>query len=202
MPGFDLATPEHSFAYLKEAFQRGDTIEAYGDQEYACLAERLRRERGLGRGEYYFVRSEVRQLLKDKIGDLSKVKVLGEARMLAPDVAELDISAGDKVATVVLVRENSADVTLRDRREASFNSPRSPADAVAIRDRYATAVVDVGDLVRERGPINPDEIYELRYRSCWRFYDLKGTQIGADIGRELERKRAAARVAETRPPQS
>jgi hypothetical protein len=63
MPGFDLATPTRAFDYLKEAFLRGADVEAYGDQEYACLSERLRRERGLGRGEYYFVRSDVRRLL-------------------------------------------------------------------------------------------------------------------------------------------
>lgn len=199
MPGFDLATPTRAFDYLKEAFLRGADVEAYGDQEYACLSERLRRERGLGRGEYYFVRSDVRRLLVEKIGDLSKVRASGAPRYLAADVAELDVTNGTTTATVVLVRENSTDLFLRDRRESAFNSPRTPGDAVGVSGRFATAVVDAGDLVAERGVFTPDDVYEIRYRSCWRFYDLKGSQIGSDIGRELERRKAEQNAAESRP---
>lgn len=199
MPGYDLATPVRAFEYFKEAFIRGAVVEAYGDQEYACLSERLRKERGIGRGEYYFVRGDVRRLLVEKIGALESVRPAGGPRFLAADVAELDVTNGSVTATVVLIRENATDLFLRDRRESAFNSPRTPADAVAVQGRFATAVVDAGDLVSERGVFTPDDVYEIRYRSCWRFYDLKGTQIGADIGRELERRRAQARAAESKP---
>ena len=196
LPGRDFATPERAFEYFREAVRRGETDEAYAWHEFLCFSERLKRERKFAKEEYFFARADVRERLRKELGDFERVKISGPPEAISDDVAALRLVSKDKTARVYFVRENAYEVHFRDGAVEVYGDLPSPRAGLAIADDRLTLSLVVAEALRDRPDLTPDDVYEVRYLSTWKFYDIERSRIGEDIGRILhDAKDAASRPA-------
>lgn len=201
LPAKDFATPERAFEYLREALLRGAEDEAYARHEFLCFSSRLKRERGITQSDYFLVRDDVLEWLRERIGDPATVRV-ERATRLAPDRAELVLASRDLAARVILVRENAYEVRFRDRRtEPVFGTAERPSEVLAIdaASGRLTAELAVAAALEERPDLKVEDVYEVRYVSEWKFYAVDDTEIGEDLRRRLDARRKAAESAPVEP---
>ncbi|HYC77089.1 MAG TPA: hypothetical protein VEI02_05615 [Planctomycetota bacterium] len=202
LPGRSFATPRATFEYLKDAVARTESDEAYAHHEFATFSERMKAERRITNADYFFVRDEALAALRERVGDLARVNLVGEPRYLDPNLAEITLSDGTRSAKATLVRETGFEVRFRDGRTA-YGDLRAPGDALRFDDRGALLARLVSDDGRPLRPgATADDVYEVRYVSAWRFYSIDDTELIEDIRRRHDAKTRAAeaeKASATRP---
>jgi hypothetical protein len=187
LPGKDFATPRNAFEYLREAIILGETSDAYAHHEFRCFSDRMKREKRISKEDYFLVRGDALAFIREKIGDPRRVQVAA-VDLVAPDRAELRLSGGGKEARVTVVRENGYDVRLRDRSAEAWGDVARPEDAVSTAGGKINLSVPAGDA----GSASPDNIYEIKYSSEWKFYSIDETDLAEDFRRRIDEKQKTA----------
>ena len=77
LPGKDFATPENAFEYLREAIVKGQTDDSYAWHEFLALSEQMKKDKKVTREDYFFARKDVAKILRQRIGPLESVQVVG-----------------------------------------------------------------------------------------------------------------------------
>ena len=199
LPGRDFSTPRRAFEYLQDAIVLGADDDSFAHHEFRCFSARLRRERKIQKGEYFLVREEVRQVLREKIGDPARVRVT-DVRALAPDRAEVLLSDGARTARAVVVRENGYEVRFRDGSvEDVYGDFEAPADGLRLERGALTARFAVDEALAARPGLSVDDVYEIRYVSEWKFYSIEDTDLVDDLRRRIDEKQRKA-AAEGKAP--
>lgn len=196
LPGRDFSTPRRAFEYLQEAIVLGENDDSFAHHEFRCFSARLRRERKIQKGEYFLVRADVRQVLREKIGDPARVRVT-DVRALLPDRAELLLSDGARTARAVVVRENGFEVRFRDGTvEDVYGDFDAPSDGLRLERGAVTARFAIDEALAVRPDLAVEDVYEIRYVSEWKFYSIEDTDLVDDLRRRIDEKQRAAAAEE------
>jgi hypothetical protein len=188
LPGKDFATPEHAFEYMREAIIRGQTDESYAWHEFQALSEQMKKDRKITREDYFFARKDVVRMIRDRIGPLEQVRVVN-TEFLTPerDRAALTLEGGGQGARAIVVRELTYDVEFKDPNvEPVYGVLAAPSDLGEIQDGRLVMRLAIEDAVRQKPGLGLDDLYEVKYTAAWKFYDIEGSNIPAEIERIMK----------------
>ncbi len=190
LPGKDFATPENAFEYLREAVIRGEKDDAYAHEEFRCLSEKLVEEKKITREDYFFVRSDVKRFLRERIGDLESVSI-ERVSYNGPNEATLDLKSGAQKAKVNLVRETVYNVYFRYRTIPEvYGSMKVPADGVRIADSKLMMSLAIEEALAAQPKLRVDDIYRVEFESSWKFFGIENTDFKREVERLVDEKKA------------
>jgi hypothetical protein len=190
LPGKDFATPEHAFEYLREAIVKGQTDDSFAWHEFMALSEQMKKDRKITREDYFFARKEVVRILRERIGPLESVQIVN-AEFLTPaqDRAALTLSGSGQSARAILVREVTYDIEFKDKKnEPVYGVMASPADAGEIADGKLVMRLAIADALKANPSLSLEDLYEVKFSNSWRFYDIEGSNIPAEIERLMKER--------------
>jgi hypothetical protein len=203
LPGKDFSTPENAFEYLREAIIRGQTDDSYAWHEFQAFSEQMKKDKKVTREDYFFARKDVVRILRERIGPLESVQI-GQAEFLTPakDRAALLVSGAAQGARAILVREVTYDVEFRNKNvEPVYGVFNAPADAGEIQDGKLVMRLALEDAIKSNPGLSLEDIYEVKFSSSWKFYDIEGSNIPDEIER-IMKDRPPTQPAPAQPPRS
>jgi hypothetical protein len=189
LPGKDFATPEHAFEYLQEAIIRGQTDDSFAWHEFQAFSEQMKKDKKVTREDYFFARKDVVRILRERIGPLESVRVVGEPEYLTParDRAALNVQGSGQAARAIVVRETTYDIEFRNKEtEPVYGVFAAPADAGEIKDGKLMMRFAIEDAMKANPNLSLDDLYEVKYSSAWKFYDIEGSNIPGEIERIMK----------------
>lgn len=201
LPGKDFSTPEAAFDYLREAILKGQTDDSYAWHEFQALSEQMKKDKKVTREDYFIARKDVVRIVRDRIGPLEAVRVTN-TEYLTPnkDRAALTLEGSGQVARAIVVREITYDVEFKDKKmEPVYGTLGSPAELGEIKDGHLLMRLAIADAIKQNPNLSLDDLYEVKYTSAWRFYDIEGSNIPGEIERII--KERPAQPAASGPPQ-
>jgi hypothetical protein len=204
LPGKDFATPENAFDYLREAIVKGQTDDSFAWHEYQAFSEQMKKDKKVTREDYFMARKEVVNILRNRIGPLESVRVVN-TEYLTPqkDRAALTLEGSGQSARAIVVREITYDVEFRDKKiEPVYGTLGAPSDLGEIKDGQLLMRLAIADALRQNPDLSLDDLYEVKYSSAWRFYDIEGSNIPGEIERIMKERPAqpAPAPAPAEPP--
>jgi len=199
LPGKDFSTPENAFEYLREAVVKGQTDESFAWHEFLAFSEQMKKDKKVTREDYFFARKDVLRILRERIGPLESVQVVGtEFLTEAKDKAALALQGSGQTARAILVREITYDVEFRDRKkDPVYGVLAKASDAGEIQDGKLIMRLAIADALKENPSLTLDDIYEVKYASAWKFYDIEGSNIPGEIERIIKDRPPTAPAAPT-----
>ena len=197
LPGKDFATPENAFEYLREAVVKGQTDESFAWHEFLAFSEQMKKDKKVTREDYFFARKDVLRILRERIGPLESVQVVGTEYLTpAKDKAALALQGSGQSARAILVREITYDVEFRDRKkDPVYGVLATASDAGEIQDGKLVMRLAIADALKENPSLTLDDIYEVKYTSGWKFYDIEGSNIPGEIERIMKERPPTAPAA-------
>jgi hypothetical protein len=191
LPGKDFATPENAFEYLREAVVKGQTDDSFAWHEFLAFSEQMKKDKKVTREDYFFARKDVVRIMRERIGPLESVQIVGPAEYLTPakDKAALNLAGAGQSARAILVREITYDVEFRDRKkDPVYGVLAQASDAGEIQDGKLIIRLAIADAIKDNPSLTLDDIYEVKYASAWRFYDIEGSNIPDEIERRMKER--------------
>ena len=148
----------------------------------------MKKDKKVTREDYFFARKDVMRILRERIGPLESVQVAGTEYLTdAKDRAALALQGSGQSARAILVREITYDVEFRDRKnEPVYGVLATAADAGEIQDGKLVMRLAIADALKENPSLTLDDIYEVKYSSAWKFYDIEGSNIPGEIERIIK----------------
>jgi len=200
LPGKDYSTPENAFEYLREAIIKGQTDDSYAWHEFQSFSEQMKKDKKVTREDYFFARKDVVRILRNRIGPLESVRVTNTEYLTpAKDKAALTLEGSGQAARAIVVREITYDVEFKDKKmEPVYGTLGSPSDLGEIKDGQLLMRLAIADAIKQNPNLSLDDLYEVKYTSAWRFYDIEGSNIPGEIERIM--KERPAQPAATPPP--
>jgi hypothetical protein len=202
LPGKDFATPERAFEYLREAIIRGQTDDSYAWHEFQAFSEQMKRDRKITREDYFFARKDVVRILRERIGPLESVRVVGSEFLTeAKDRAALLVEGAGQTARAIVVRETTYDIEFSNREmEPVYGVLPSPGELGEIADGRLVMRLAIADALARNPSLALGDIYEVRYSNSWKFYDLEGSNIPSEIERIIKERPPTAPAGQPQQP--
>ncbi len=209
LPGKDFATPENAFEYLREAVIRGEKDESYAHHEFRCLAEKLRADQHIQLSDYFFVRDDVRQFLRDRLGTFEDIRI-DKVTLNGPNTAFLDLRSGSHHARATLLRETVYSIFFRDRGTPEvYGTLKNPADGLKVGGNQLLLTLALEDAARDNPGLKPDDVYRVEFESSWKFFGIEGSDFKREVERLIREKEkdrgqkpTAAPTGTAAPPKS